>query len=524
MSQGSTAKSAKKIMLAVMGSRVLGLVREMVLTAIFGAGKELDAFYTAFRIPNLLRDLFAEGALSVSFVTTFSKKMETEGKAAAFRLACQVISFICLVLGVITLFGIFGSEWIVKIIASGFYSIPGKAELTIQLTRILFPFIFFVSLAAVYMGLLNSLGSFGLPASASTAFNAVSIISGLAIGWMIDPDLGWKAIYGFAVGTVLGGIVQFLIQVPRSIKLGFHYSWILDWKDSGLKQVLILTVPSIIAGAAVQVNVLVNARFASYLGDGAVTWLYSAFRLMQFPIGMFGVAIASVVLPMVSRSAAQTNIAQFREKISEGIKLALFLTVPASVGLLVLAEPIITIIYQRGAFTAADTVQTAIALQAYTIGLAGYACIKVLAPSFYAIDLPRIPVRISMTGILLNIILNYIFLYVLKLGVVGLALSTSIVALINVLQLAYELRSRVGAYGQMWSFLSKIVLSATVMGLSVYGLRILLEPRFTQLWGNLFLLTIAITAGMAIFLITAWALKMKELHMLLPVLRKRSNF
>jgi putative peptidoglycan lipid II flippase len=229
-------------------------------------------------------------------------------------------------------------------------------------------------------------------------------------------------------------------------------------------------------------------------------------------------------LPMVSRSAAQTNIAQFREKISEGIKLALFLTVPASVGLLVLAGPIITIIYQRGAFTAADTVQTAIALQAYTIGLAGYACIKVLAPSFYAIDLPRIPVRISMTGILLNIILNYIFLYVLKLGVVGLALSTSIVALINVLQLAYELRSRVGAYGQMWSFLSKIVLSATVMGLSVYGLRILLEPRFTQLWGNLFLLTIAITAGMAIFLITAWALKMKELHMLLPVLRKRSNF
>jgi putative peptidoglycan lipid II flippase len=171
MNGTGTAKSVKKIMFAVMGSRILGLVREMVLTAIFGATKELDAFYTAFRIPNLLRDLFAEGALSVSFVTTFSKRMETEGKASAFRLASLVISSLCIVIGLITLLGIFGSEWIVKIIASGFYSIPGKAELTIQLTRILFPFIFFVSLAAVYMGLLNSLGSFGLPASASTAFN-----------------------------------------------------------------------------------------------------------------------------------------------------------------------------------------------------------------------------------------------------------------------------------------------------------------------------------------------------------------
>ncbi|MBN1626262.1 MAG: murein biosynthesis integral membrane protein MurJ, partial [Deltaproteobacteria bacterium] len=346
MSRSSTAGSAKKIMIAVMGSRVLGLVREMVLTAIFGAGKELDAFLMAFRIPNLLRDLFAEGALSVSFVTTFSKKMETEGKASAFRLASQVISFVCLVVGIITLLGISGSEWIVKLIASGFYSIPGKGELTVNLTRILFPFIFFVSLAAVYMGLLNSLGSFGLPASASTAFNAVSIVIGLGIGWLIDPGLGPNAIYGFAIGTVLGGIVQFLIQVPRSVKFGFHYRWILDWKDSGLRQVLILTLPSIIAGAAVQVNVLVNSGFASWLGDGAVTWLNSAFRLMQFPIGMFGVAIASVVLPMVSRSAAQADMDLFRDKISEGIKLALFLTVPASVGLAVLAGPIIVIIYQ----------------------------------------------------------------------------------------------------------------------------------------------------------------------------------
>jgi len=242
---------------------------------------------------------------------------------------------------------------------------------------------------------------------------------------------------------------------------------------------------------------------------------------MQFPIGMFGVAIASVVLPMVSRSAAQTNMAHFREKISEGIKLALFLTVPASVGLAVLAEPIIAIIYQRFAFTAYSTAQTALALQGYTIGLAGYACIKVLAPSFYAIDLPRVPVRITMMAIVLNIILNYTFIYVFKLGVLGLALSTSLVALINVLQLAFALRARIGAYGQMWSFFSRIALASATMGSVVYGLRILLEPRLPHFWGNLFLLIISISSGIAIFLFMAWVLKMKELHMLLPVLRKR---
>jgi putative peptidoglycan lipid II flippase len=517
----STAKSAKKIMIAVMGSRVLGLVREQIFASIFGAGKELSAFIAAFRIPNLLRDLFAEGALSVSFVTIFSKKMEIEGKEAAFRLACMVVSFLCLVLGTITVLGIFGGGWIVHLIAPGFFKVAGKAELTIHLTRILFPFIFFVSLAAVYMGLLNSLGSFGLPASASTAFNAVSILSGLALGWLIDPNFGPKSIYGFAFGTVIGGIAQLAIQIPRAIKLGFRYKWTLDWKDSGFRQVLILTLPSVVAGAAVQVNVLVNTGFASYLQDGAIPWLNCAFRLMQFPIGMFGVAIASVVLPSVSRSAAQANMEHFREKISEGVKLALFLTIPASVGLAVLAKPIIAIIYQHGRFTALDTAQTAMVLQAYTIGLAGYAIIKVLAPSFYALDLPKVPVRISIIGIGLNIILNSIFIFVFKFGAVGLAISTSAVALINVLQLAFGLRARVGAYGQMWSFFAKISLSSIIMGLVVYGLRLVLEQRLTHFWGSLSIVLITICAGLATFLFMAWAVKMKELQMLLPVLKKR---
>lgn len=516
----STAGSAKKIMLAVMGSRILGLVREMVLNAIFGAGKELDAFLAAFRFPNLLRDLFAEGALSVSFVTTFSKKMETEGKAAAFRLANLTLSSMCVIVGAATLLGIFGSDWLVRIITPGFYAVPGKAELTVQLTRILFPFILFVSLAAVYMGLLNSLGSFGLPASASTAFNAVSILTGLGIGWLIDPHLGPRAIYGFAIGTVVGGVAQLFIQAPRAAQMGYGFRWMLNWRDSGLKQVFILTLPAVMGGAAVQVNVLVNTWFASYLGNGAVTWLNNAFRLMQLPIGMFGVAVATVVLPAVSRSAAQANMEHFREKISEGIKLALFLTIPASVGLAVLAKPIIGIIYQRGAFTAFDTSQTALALQAYTVGLASYGCIKVLAPPFYALDLPKIPVRISVMGIIFNIILSYVFIRVLNFGIAGLALSTSLVALVNLLQLAWALRSRVGKFGGMPKFLGKIIFVSATMGLCVYELQKFLEPHSAHFSGRMFLLLICIGTGVAVFGAMAWILKMKEVQSLLPMLRR----
>lgn len=519
----ATARSASKIMLAVMGSRILGLVREMVLNAIFGAGKELDAFIAAFRIPNLLRDLFAEGALSAAFVTTFSKKLAKENRQAAFSLANLVLSSMVVVIGVVVLLGMAGSPWLVRLIAPGFEAIAGKTALTINLTQILFPFILVVSLAAVYMGLLNSLGSFGLPASASMAFNAVSILSGLAIGYLFDPHLGSRAIYGFAIGAVFGGLVQLLIQVPRAVQFGYHFAWKLDWRDRGLRQVFFLTLPAVMGNAAVQVNVLVNTWFASFLGDGAVTWLNNAFRLMQLPIGMFGVAIATVTLPAVSQSAAAADFDAFRSKVMEGLKLALFLTIPASIGLALLASPIIALIYQRGAFTAYDTSQTALALQAYTVGLASYACLKVVAPVFYALDLPSIPVKISIVGIILNIALNYVFIRVLELGILGLALSTSLVALLNFLQLLIALRLRLGRLGlsHFIPFLFKLALAAVLMATSVYVLTGVLMPHFSHnTMDRIFFLSLTIGAGIATFLAVASILRMKEVPMMLSILRR----
>lgn len=520
-----TARSAAKIMAAIMGSRVLGLVREIVLNAVFGAGKELDAFLTAFRIPNLLRDLFAEGALSAAFVTTFSRKLEKEGRETAFRLANLVFTSMAVGMGALVLAGILGSGWIVELIAPGFGEVPGKTELTVELTRMLFPFILLVSLAAVMMGLLNSLGSFGLPASASTAFNATSILAGLALGYWYDPGLGPRAIYGFAIGTVLGGAVQFLIQLPKALGFGFRPALLWAWSDPGLRQVYWLTLPAVVGASAVQVNVLVNTWFASYLGDGAITWLNNAFRLMQLPIGMFGVAVSMVVLPQVSRSVAREDMEAFREHVVEGLRLALFLTLPAAVGLALLAEPVIGMLYERGAFTAADTAQTALALQGYALGLAAYACIKVMTPTFYALDVPRVPVAVSLGGIVLNICLNTLFIWHLGLGIVGLPLSVSLVALLNMAQLALSLRLRLGPLGAgaIWVFAGKMLVAVGLMTLVVWGV----QHAATPLMGGGFvgragLLAVVIPLGAGVYAVVAYALRMEELAEVLGVLRRKA--
>lgn len=519
---GARTKSAIKIMAAVLSSRLLGLIREMVLNAIFGAGKELDAFFTAFRIPNLLRDLFAEGALSTAFVTIFSKKLTTEGKQQAFRLANLVMSSMVVILGIITLIGIFESEQLVRLIANGFSNVPGKLPLTVDLTRIMFPFILLVSLAAVYMGLLNSLGSFGLPASASTAFNAVSILTGVGTGYLIDPSLGPRAIYGIAIGTLLGGAAQWLIQVPKAYRMGYKPAWVLDWKDSGLRQIGRLMLPAIIGGAAVQVNVLVNTYFASFMMNGAVTWLNNAFRLMQLPIGMFGVAVATVTLPSVSQSAALKEFGAFRTKLVEAIRLTLFLTIPASVGLFLMAQPIIGLIYQHGAFTANDTAFTAVALQAYTIGLASYACTKVIIPAFYALDLTRIPLRVSLVGIALNIGLNAFFMYYMKLGLVGLPLATSLVALINLTELGWALHHRLEGLElkSLGFFVLRLGLASAAMGTVVWFLK-----PFCLDHGGLFLRTTSlfsvVSMGVVVFILACLVLQLQEMQQLFQRLKKR---
>jgi putative peptidoglycan lipid II flippase len=449
-SRANVARNAGIVSLAVMASRILGLVRDQVFAALFGAGLQYDAFLTAFRVPNLLRDLFAEGALSAAFVTTFSQTLQIKGKQEAIWLFNRVGTLIIIFISALSLLGWIYAPAIVRALAPGFFDVPGKAALTIELTRIMIPFLLFIALAAQAMGVLNSVNVFAMPALASAFFNLGSILGGLLLGFVFGPTLGLSPIAGMAYGTLAGGFLQFAVQWPELRRAGFDYRPMLSFGDPGVRQIIRLMGPAIIGTAAVQINVFVNTNFASEIIDsatgavsnGPVSWLNYAFRFMQFPIGVFGVAIATATLPTLSRSTNNPDYGQFRQTLAHSLSLVFLLCIPSAVGLAVLGRPIVALVFEHGKFTSFDTVQTANALAAYSIGLAGYAAVKVLSPAFYALNDARTPMLISLGSIVVNYVMNS--LLVGPFGHVGLAFSTSAVALVNFMLLALIMRRRIG--------------------------------------------------------------------------------
>jgi putative peptidoglycan lipid II flippase len=536
MAARNSKRSAVVVGAAVMGSRLMGVVREQVFAYMFGASKLSDVFIAAFRIPNLLRDLFAEGALSTAFTTTFTKTWTKEGPAASWKLAQVVLSTLILALGIICLLGIAFAPLVVDMTNYDFHKVPGKFPLAVSMTRLLFPFILFVSIAALAMGMLNSRNIFGLPASASTVFNIVSVVSGALLAWLAEPHQDWRhphfgtpALYGWCLGVLLGGVAQLAIQLPALWGLGFRFAWKLDFNDPTLRTVLMLMVPSAIAGSAVQVNVLVNGLFASPI-DGAASWLYYAFRLVQLPIGIFGVAIATVTLPAVARQHALDDLTAFGKTVEEALRFGFYLTLPASVGLAVVAGPVIQLIYEHGSFSAQNTAQTALALQAYTIGLAGYSGIKILVPCFYAMQPPRFegsvgwrgflmnvvlftPARVSLLGIVFNLVLCFVLYDYFHLGHVGLALTTGFIAIVNFLQLLYAIQKKIaiGEAGDWLFFFVRVTAATLVCGAVVFlGDHFLLAGRTTHsLVGAAILFANIGVAGLAYFLITV-ALRVPE--------------
>jgi putative peptidoglycan lipid II flippase len=413
------------IAVAVMCSRVLGLIREILFAGLFGSAL-MGIFTIAFRAPNLLRDLFAEGALSMAFITVFSQRIEKDGERSAWVLASKMMTLATIFMSIVSLLGVVFAKQLIDILAPGFA--PEDAEVTIYLTRIMYPFILLVSLAALVMGMLNARNVFGVPAMASSFFNIGSIAGGVFFGWLYDPGFGEKALTGLAIGTLVGGFLQLAVQLPSLRRVGYNFRPDFRWSDPGIRKILVLMVPSVIAASAVQINVMVNSGFASFVGKEAVSWLNFAFRLMQLPIGVFGVAVATITLPVVSRIAAHANRSEFGPTLGKALRLAIFLTLPSAVGLYFLAQPIIGIIYERGEFRHFDTIQTGLALQFYSLGLVSYSCIKVLSPAFYAIDKKWTPMCVSFAAIGLNFCLNYLFIFHLGLGHRGLALATAISA------------------------------------------------------------------------------------------------
>ena len=543
----SVARSAGIVSVAVMFSRVLGLVREMVFARYFGAGFLYDAYVVAFRIPNVLRDLFAEGALSVAFVKVFTDYQIHKSEAEAWRLASLVLNLLAVVMSVICLVGIIFAGQFIDLIADGFS--PEKAALATTLTQIMFPFILMVALAALAMGVLNTKGHFGIPASASTVFNIVSIIFGLGLaywlsggGWLdsndrntIPTDAAQWAIIGMAIGTLIGGAAQFLIQIPSLYRVGFRFSPILSFADEGVRKIAALMAPAIIGTSAVQVNVMINTYFVSGI-EGAQGWLSYSFRLMQFPIGLFGVAVGTAAIPVLSRLAAEGKIQQFRDTVSSSMNLVFLMTLPSACGLIVLGEPIVRLIYERGKFDATATSMTAIALAGYSIGLTGYAAIKILSPAFYALDDAKTPMIIAVVSIGVNFVGSYFLREWLSnygvtpatphgYGHVGVALATSLVALVNFFTLAAIMRNRIRRLNgrSILASFAKVAAASAILSVVCYFSYELLVSRYGTATFVLRLLEalVPIVLGGVAFMLTAKVLRVAELEQLVRTVRRK---
>jgi putative peptidoglycan lipid II flippase len=468
--RGGLARSAGLIGLATLGSRVLGVAREMVLAALFGAssGPAMDAYNVAFRIPNLVRDLFAEGAMTAAFVPTFTRTLAARGREAAWRLGNLVINALLLVTTALVILGIAFAEPITRAIAGAeFEAVPGKLQLTTDLTRIMLPFLTTVAVAVAMMGMLNSLNRFFIPALSPAMFNVATILCAFAVvPWM--PAVGLPPIAGIAIGALVGGLGQIAMQWPVLHREGFRYRPIVDFKDPDLREILRLMGPGTLGLAAVQINVFVNMYLATTQEQGAVSWLGYAFRLMYLPIGLFGVSIATASLPDISRQVAAADRAAIRRIVSKGVRMMLMLNVPATVGLMVLARPIVELIYERGEFGPTDTISTAAALVFYAPGLLGYSAVKIASPTFYSMRDSRTPVIVSVLSVAANLGLNLALVRVL--GYRGLALGTSIAAVLNAAVLLVLLSRRLDGLNtrSIVSDFVKTLLASALMGCAAW--------------------------------------------------------
>jgi putative peptidoglycan lipid II flippase len=508
-------RSAGVIGVATMTSRILGLVRDQVLAFFFGAGDAMDAFRIAFRLPNMLRDLFAEGAMSAALVPTFTRAVAAGGPERASRLGSNVINVLLIISGAIVLIAVVFAEQLVGIYAAGFRQVPGKFELTVGLTRIMFPFLSMVSIAAVLMAMLNALHRFFIPALSPAMFNVATILCAMVFVPM-SSQLGIEPIVAIAVGTLIGGLGQILLQWPAARREGFRYRPVLDVTDPWLREIGRLMVPGVAGLAAVQINLLVNSWLATGLGTGAVSWLDYAFRLMYMPIGLFGISIATAVLPGIANHAASNDVRGVRLEVSRGLRMMLMLNIPATIGLVVLATPIVALIFERGHFTPADTAATAAALAYYAPGLVGYSVVKLISPAFYALRNSRIPVIASAVSVGFNILLNLAFIRVL--GHRGLAVGTAMAALLNAAVLLWTLRERLGGLDEkrMLMAVSKISVASAVMALAAYHaehfLHIPLGGSATIV--QLFRVFGAIAVGMTVLGVMAHLLRIEEFQQL----------
>jgi putative peptidoglycan lipid II flippase len=509
-------KAAGIVGAATLLSRILGFVRDVIVAWFFGAGLAADAFFVAFRIPNLLRRLFAEGSLTISFIPVFTEHLSRNGRQDAFALARCACWLLSLALAAVAVAGILLSPLIVKVIAPGFFSCPEKFDLTVLLTQIMFPYIFFIGLVALCMGILNALGHFTAPAFAPVLLNLAMISAVL----LVSPHLEKPAV-GLAIGVVVGGVLQLGLQIPFLVRRGFRLAVRGPLYHPAIKRIGVLMTPAVFGAAVYQINIVVGTLLASLLPEGSVSYLYYADRLVQFPLGVFGIALATAVLPTLSRQAAVEDMEGFRSSFAYALKLVFFITMPAMTGLIVLKEPIVRLLFQRGAFDPATTRLTAEALLYYAVGLWAFSAVRIVVSTFYALQDTKTPVKIAIFSLLMNIGLSILLMGPMRHG--GLALATSLASVTNLILLLRALKKRLGRIGarDILGSLFRSTASAAVMGGAIGVVALWGVPKYAGCtWHLVVWLSGSVVAGSLLYGACAFVFRSRELLAMVDTVRR----
>jgi putative peptidoglycan lipid II flippase len=510
-------KSASLISAFTIISRIFGYIRDSRIAFLLGAGTAADAYTTAYRIPNLLRRLVGEGAVSAAFIPAFTYYIVENREEDGWEFANTMLTLITLFLTAVTVAGILFSPWLVRLFASGFGATPGKLQLTSTLNRIMFPYIFLISLSALSMGILNSLHRFGAPAFAPVVLN-VTIVAFSFLGGLFGD-----VTRALAVGVVAGGVLQLAIQVPSLFKIGWKIRFKLSFNHPGVQRFVTLMVPVIFGVGIFQINVLVDTQFASYLTEGSVTAIYIADRVMELVLGVYAVSVSTVILPLLSRQAALRQMDELKTTLNFATRLILFITFPATVGLILLRREIIEVLFQHGDFTSSSTALTAWALPFFALGLSAFSMVKVIVPAFYALQDTRTPVKIAFVATFLNIGLNFLFIRPLQNG--GPALATSASAFFNSLALLMIFYRRYGSFGVrgIAVSLAKFSVASAALAVVAYGV-IHLPGLYTgRISQKVFALGVTIAAGAGTYFGTARLLRVRELSEFRLVKRTRAK-
>lgn len=527
--ESQTMVSASKISFAVLISRVLGVIRESLFAKLFGSGLYAEAYVVAYRIPNLLRDLFAEGALSSAFVPTFTKTLKQDGKEAAFAFGNLVLTGVLLITGFLGLLGFLLAPELVGVLASGFPKDAKKYQTSIMMTQFLLPTFTLISLSAVFMGMLNSQRHFFVPAFAPALFNIVSVISGIYL-CLIHSDDYTLAILWCAF-TVLSTVVQLVCQIPSTWKTGWRPKFLLRglWTHPDIRKMVLLMLPAVLGVAIVNINVFVNTRFASNI-QGGLAHLNYAFRLFYLPVGLFGVAFGTVAATIVAGMVQESKFSELRSYLSHTLKLNWILSFPCTFGLAILSWPTVKLLFERGNFQAGDTVQTSLVLCAYLVGLIPFASVKIFVPTFFSLESPRLPLIASLLAVLTNYSFNYATHQYF--GAIGIALGISLATFVQISVLIFFLSKKIGSFDwhDLGIFLLKVSIATLLMGIVTSGVfwggykigLMYLGMSWEKLW-TWSLLPLSILSSIVVYFPICHALKIKEVEEIQQLFQKIAN-